>query len=300
MLPLNWRQRQIWSPRLDLAHPFVGSVLIPLSLSLILTGASLAVSRDGRARRPAAAAIGLALLTAQAVVFGLPSWPPASGPDKLPWLLATLLIGGVLMDLLRPARPVTIAVTMIAVVTMSLWLAWPQLGRGDSALLVMLGLAATLGLVCIGALAATPAEGASRATVVIVAALALAGSGFQAGSLSLMQVALAIAAASGGFALWNWPRARLPLHATGIAVGGLGCVVIALLLLLLTDIRPVALLAVAAVFAAGPLSRYLPVPGRWSRRTVEPLYVVAIAVLPLVAAVLLSTPPEAPDDLYYR
>ena len=134
-----------------------------------------------------------------------------------------------------------------------------------------------------------------------MSALALAGAAFQAGSLSLMQVALSLAAASGGFALWNWPRGRLPLGAAGIAIGGLGCFAVALLLLLLTEIPPVALLAAAAVFIAGPLGRRLPIRGHWSRNAIEPVYVVAIAILPLVAAVLLATPPPpAPDDLYYR
>ena len=38
---------------------------------------------------------------------------------------------------------------------------------------------------------------------------------------------------------------------------------------------------------AGPLGRRLPIRGHWSRNAIEPVYVVAIAILPLVAAVLL-------------
>lgn len=285
---------------MDLAHPVVGSVLLPLSLSLLLAGTWLLLARAEVARRPAAVVIGLALLASQVAVFGPPTWPAVSGPDKLPWLFAAMVLGGLAMDRLRPGLPVAVLVTSAAVAAISLWLAWPQLARGGSALPPLLMTAAALGLACIGGLAATTAAGASRATVLIMAALALAGAAFQAGSLSLMQVALALAAAGGGFALWNWPRGRLPLRAAGIAIGGLGCFAVALLLLLLTEIPPVALLAVTAIFIAGPLSRRLPIPGRWSRSTIEPLYVVAIAILPLVAAVLLATPPSVPDDPYYR
>ena len=87
---------------------------------------------------------------------------------------------------------------LLAVAAMSLWLAWPQLGRGGSALPPLLLTAAALGLACIGGLAATTAAGASRVSVVVMSALALAGAAFQAGSLSLMQVALSLAAAGGG------------------------------------------------------------------------------------------------------
>lgn len=225
---------------MDLAHPLVGSVLLPLLLSLILTGAWLFVARNERARCPAAIAIGLAVIIAQLGVFGPLTWPAKSGPDKLPWLLATLLLGGLVMDRFRPGRPVALAATVAAVAAMSLWFAWPQLGRGDTGLPILLALASALGLVCIGGLAAATAEGAARATVVIMAGLAFG-------------------------------RRGLPGR-----------------------------LAVAAVFVAGPPSRRLPVSGRWSRSTLEPLYVIAIGVLPLVVAILLATPPVAPDDPYYR
>ena len=152
--------------------------------------------------------IGLALLASQIAVFGPPAWPAVSGPDKLPWLFTAILLGGLAVDRLRPGLPLAVLLSAAAVAAMSLWLAWPQLGRGGSALPPLLLTAAALGLACIGGLAATTAAGASRVSVVVMSALALAGAAFQAGSLSLMQVALSLAAASGGFALWNWPRGQ--------------------------------------------------------------------------------------------
>jgi hypothetical protein len=285
---------------LDLSHPLVGSLLLPLSLALLAAGAWLLAARTEPARRPAAAVIGIALLASHIGVFGLPGWPVTSGPDKLPWLLAALLTGGLALDRLRAGPVAGLIATCIAIAATTLWLGWPQLVRGEAALVATLAGAALLGLACIGGLAATAADGAQRAAVIVVAALALAGAAFQAGSLSLMQVALALAASTGGFALWNWPRARLPLHTAGIAVGGIGGIAIALLLLLLTDIQPAALVAIAAICLAGPLSRRLPVPERWSRAAAEPVYIAVIGLLPLIAGVLLATPPALPDDPYYR
>jgi hypothetical protein len=134
----------------------------------------------------------------------------------------------------------------------------------------------------------------------VLAALGLAGAAFNAGSLALFQVALALAAAVGGFALWNWPTPRSPLGASGVVVGGLGCFAVALLLLLLTQIRPWALLPLPLVFLSAVLSRRLPVPGGLARSTLEPVYVVAIGLVPTVLAILLAQAPPPADDLYYR
>jgi hypothetical protein len=136
--------------------------------------------------------------------------------------------------------------------------------------------------------------------MLIIAALGLAGAGFNAGSLVLMQVALALAAALGGFVLWNWPTVRLPFQAAGVAVGGIVCFALALLLILLTDIRPWALLPLPLIFAAAPVSRHLPVPRGLSRVAVEPVYVVLVGLLPMVAVILLAQPPAPANDLYYR
>jgi hypothetical protein len=194
----------------------------------------------------------------------------------------------------------TAAAAFLAVLAVTLWLAWPQLRRGESGLLAQLTLISLLGLACLAMLGKAPATGTNRPVVLVIAALALAGASFNAGSLVLMQVALALAAALGGYALWNWPNARTPFYAAGVAVGGIGCFALALLMVLLTEIRPWALLPLLLVFAAGSVSTHLPVPRRFARTAVEPVYIVLIGLVPMLATVMLAQPPASANDLYYR
>jgi hypothetical protein len=285
---------------LNLDHPLIASVLVPLALALALT-AALRFTLGAQGREPlAAAAVGLALLVTHLLTFGAPVWPPQSGVQKLPLLFALLLAGGLAVDLLRPGRWVVGVAAMAAVAAMALWLAWPQLRGADLAIVLVLVPAALLGLAGLAGLVHAPAEGADRATVLVLSALATAGASFHAGSLVLFQVALSLAAVVGGFALWNWPRPRLPFAASAVAVGGLGLFAVALLLLLLTSIRPWALLPIPLVFGAGALARHLPVPAPLSRATIGPLYIAAMGLIPVVATILLAQAPSAPDDLYYR
>lgn len=284
---------------MHLDHPLMASVVLPLLLAAALTGVLRAVPGE-RGRRIAAGAVGLALIFAHLLTFGAPAWPAQSGVEKLVPLFILSLLGGVVLDMVLAGRILSASAACLAVLGVTLWLAWPQLMRGEPGLIALLTLAALLALACLWMLAKSPANGTNRPVTLIVAALGLAGAGFNAGSLVLMQVALALAAALGGFVLWNWPAARLPFHAAGIAVGGVVCFALALLLILLTDIRPWALLALPLIFAAAVVSRHLPVPQRLSRATVEPVYIVLLGLLPMVAAILLAQPPVPADDLYYR
>lgn len=285
---------------MDLNHPLIESVVLPLALVLLFTAALRHGLGPHRGRTLAAAAVGATVLIAWSLIFGAPTWPARSGIEKLPFIFALALAGGIAADMARPGRLVTAAAIVAAVVIIALWLGWPQLSGGDPEPLWRLAMAAVLAFGALAGLAATPPEGANRAAMLVAAALGLAGAAFNAGSLALFQVALALAAAVGGFGLWNWPTPRLPFGASGVAVAGLGCFALALLLLLLTQIRPWALLPLPLVFLSAALSRRLPVPGRLERTLVEPLYVVAIGLVPALLAILLAQAPPPTDDIYYR
>ncbi len=273
---------------------------MPLALALSLTAALRWSLGAGRGKRLAAAGVGLALLITHLLTFGAPIWPPQSGMHKLPLLFALLLAGGLAIDLLQPGRTAVVAATVAAIAAIALWLAWPQLQVGGVAMLLLLVSTSLLSIASLAGLVHAPADGAGRSAMLVLAALAVGGASFNAGSLALFQVALSLAAAVGGFALWTWPRPRLPFTASGVAVSGLGCFAVALLLLLLTQVRPWALLPVPLIFVGEALSRHLPVPARFSRATVEPLYIVAIGLIPALATILLAQAPSPPDDLYYR
>lgn len=285
---------------MDLGHPLIASVLLPFALATVLTGVLRLTTAGQRSRRIAAGAIGLALILAHGFTFGAPVWPASSGTEKLALLFVLLLVGGIVLDVIPAGRILAAAAACFAVLAVTLWLAWPQLIRWESGLIPQLALISLLGLACLAMLGKAPATGTNRPAMLVIAALAIAGASFNAGSLVLMQVALALAAALGGFTLWNWPSVHMPFYAAGVAVGGIGCFALALLLVLLTEIRPWALLPLPLVFAAGPLSKHLPVPQRFARAAVEPIYIVLIGLVPMLATVLLAQPPASTDDLYYR
>lgn len=286
---------------MDLQHPLVQSVAVPLTLALALTGA-LGLGL-GRARGPAvaAAAGGVALLVAAVLIGGAPSWPPASGVHKLPWLLALGLALGVALDLGGADRRAALGAAVALLLLATVWLAWPQLDRlGARAWWLLPAIAA--GAAVLAAVGAAPRRNASAPALLAVAGLALAAVAFNAGSLKLFQLAVALAAAVGGYALWNWPKPRFDFGAAGLLTAGLAWTALALLTALLTGVRSAALLALLAVFAAGPLARRIPL-GRIDRALAEPVLVALLAALPAAAAVLLGdTPAAAPadDDPYYH
>ena len=284
----------------DFNHPLIESVLLPLALALALTPSLLLVLGARWGNRLAAASIGLALLVALMLTFGVPTWPARSGMQKLPLIFVLLLAGGMVVDIIKPGRIAVMLTTIAAIVVIALWLGWPQLTSGDTGMLLPLTSASLLALISLYGLAAAQPDGANRSAMIVLAALGLAGASFNASSLALFEVALALAAAVGGFALWNWPQPRLPFVATGISVGGLGCFAVALLLLLLTQIRPWMLLPLPLIFAADAVARRLPVPARFRRTTIEPLYIAAIGLIPAVMVVLLAQIPTSSDDLYYH
>jgi hypothetical protein len=249
--------------------------------------------------RLAASGIGIAMLLALVIILGDPVWPPRTGMQKLPYLFAVFLAAGLVVDTGRPRPLAQIGAGVVGIGVSALWLGWPRILAGDfGAALAILG-AVLIGLGAFTALLRAGCQGVNGPSMLVLAAAGLAGAGFNAGSLALFQVALALAAAVGGFALWSWPRPRLLFSASGLLTAGLGAFALALLILLLTEIRPWALLPLALVFAGELVARRLPVPGRFSREAIEPLYIAALAIVPVAAAVWLAQPPIAPDSPYY-
>lgn len=287
---------------MDFHHPVVQSVAVPLAIALALTGGiGVGLGRD-RGGAIAAAAAGLALLTATVLIGGAPPWPPASGLHKLPYLLALGLATGVALDLGGAGRRGAFGAAVALMLLALAWLAWPQLGRlGDRAWAV-LGIAAVTGAATLGSLATTERNSANAPATLMVAGLGLAAVAFNAGSLKLFQLAVALTAAVGGYALWNWPKPRHAFGAAGILSAGIAWVMLALLTLLLTDVRPGALLVLAMVFAAAPVARCVPL-GRLDRRIAEPVLIAVVAAIPAAAAALLGDAPAAApveDDPYYH
>ncbi len=283
-----------------LDHPVIQSVLVPLAVSLLLTGGVQFALGARWAERLAGIAIGLGVLAAYVLAFGSPDWPLRTGVQKLPLVLVLLMGGGVVIGTIRPSPAVSKVIGTAAVAMMALWLGWPQLthgGRGQTFLLAATTLCA---LAALAALLRAGETGTNRPATLVMVSLGLAGASLQAGSLALFQISLALAAALGGFSLWSWPRPRLAFAASALAVGGFGGVAAAMLVLLLTEIRPWSMLPLALAFAAGPIARRLPVPARFARAAVEPLYIAVMAGSMAATTVMLAAPALSLEDPYYR
>lgn len=271
---------------------------MPLLLAFMLTGALRFAFGATRGARLAAAGAAAAFLCAAWLIAGVNSWPPQTGVQKLPFIVAGGLLLGLVIDV-ATARRSTVFAAALWLLASYAWIAWPRFARADSALAGILLAGYVLSVVALFRLTAETRPSVNVPVMLLVGALGLAGGALAAGSLALFQLALAAAAAIGGFALWNWPTARFPFDAAGVLGAGVGVLALAALILLLTEIRPWALLALAFVFLADPIARRLPV-GRLRRQSIEPIYVALLALVPAVVSVLLAAPPQPGDDLYYR
>ena len=285
---------------MDLHHPFIESVFLPFAVSLAVSGTAVAIRRRLGVTPLASIGVGIGFLLAVYLVVDGLVWPPRTAVQKLPYITAGLVLAGTMLERLAARRPLFLWSAMPMLAAMLLWLDWPRLAGTSSgdpwpAVLVLLAGGVMLWTLVRG-------DGKGRApgmSMLVLAALGLAGAAFNAGSLVLFQAALALAAAAGGFALWNWPRPRLPPGPAGILVGGGGLLSLAMLLLTLTEIRPWALVPLLAVFFTDRLARRLPVFGRLDPDVMEAVWVVVLSLPLVAAAALLAAPAPAADGLYY-
>jgi hypothetical protein len=284
----------------DLHHPFIESVILPFVVVLAATGTAVAVRSRFDASRLATTSVGIGFLLAVYLVADGLVWPPRTAVQKLPYVTAGLILAGTMLEGVARSRRFFLWAAAVVLTIMLLWLVWPQLPEASAGVFWRAGLVLLAGGTIMWTLVDREGKGRVPApSMLVLAALGLAGAAFSAGSLVLFQIALGLAAAGGGFVLWNWPRPRLVFGPGGVLVAGIGLVLLALLLLTLTEIRSWALVPLLGVFVTDRLARRLPVPARIGPAAMEAVWIVILS-LPLVAAtVFLGTPAPAPDGLYY-
>ncbi|WP_432697402.1 hypothetical protein ACQUQP_03360 [Marinobacterium sp. YM272] len=195
-----------------LDNPLIQSAVLPLLLSLGLTGLLRLVLGASLGIRLASASLVLSFLACQALIQ-MPVFPPRSSAQKLPYLVAGAALLGILIDSLDLKPRVQQIVMAVLALTSIGWLLGGRFDRIDVAgwmLLPMLFAAAMLAQQrCI----------ARRDTLDGGILLLLASAGVGAitligASASMGQIAFALMAAIGGFLLWNWPKWRFPFAAT--------------------------------------------------------------------------------------
>lgn len=280
---------------MDLDHPLIQSVLVPLLLALGAAGLLRHLLGPRNGPRWAAAALGLALLLSSLLLLGLPGGWPTAAMEKLPWVFAVGWLLGLLLEAGRPPRPVQWIAASLLWLGMSWWLGAREIGTATAS--------ALLGAAVLAALHDSVSERASAASMSLVASLGLAAVAMLSGSLLLFQLSVLLAAALAGVALWVWPRTRIRFGLAAWVTAGIGWLALAHMAALLTPAPPLALATLAAVFIAGPIVRRLPLMGK--RVVVEPLVVAAAAGL--LAGVALAwtasldgrQEPAPGDELYY-
>ena len=284
---------------MNLHHPIVAAAIVPFILCFVLAAVIRFAGGERLGRRFAGAAIGTAATAAVLLALGTPPWPPATGAQKVPYLLAMATVAGIALDAWRPGGFTWPAV--IASWAAILCIAWPQLAQGRVAALVV-PVVLALAMIPISArLAVLREDGAMPLVMIVAAGLGMAGIAFAGASLAVAEVGASLAAAAGAYALWNWPRPRLPLGAAGVVVCAAGIASIAALVLLTTKARPWPLIPIALVFFADLATRRLtPRPGR-VRQLLAPVLLGAVAAALVGTAIILATASGHPDsDPYYR
>ncbi|MBV1787485.1 hypothetical protein KQ940_05390 [Marinobacterium sp. D7] len=195
-----------------LDNPVIQSAVLPLLLSLGLTGLIRLVLGPAFGIRLAAVAVTLSFLVCQALIQA-PVFPPRSSSQKLPYLVAGALLLGLLIDSLDlRARVQQTAMAVLAITGIG-WLLYGRFDRIDVA-----------GWILLPMLFAAPMLAQQRCLERrdsldggILLLLASAGIGaitLIGASASMAQIGFALMAALGGFLLWNWPTRRFPLNAT--------------------------------------------------------------------------------------
>jgi hypothetical protein len=282
---------------MDLNHPLLQSVAIPLAMALLGAGLLRAVLGATQGPRWALAAVGVAVVFASVWLLG---WrlPPGGAPEKLAWIFVGAWLLASVLNAVQ-AGPRGVWGVAVAAWLIVLWWLGADGVRGVAA--------GGVGALVLAALVRGVSQPAGTAAMLVVASLGLAAQTLASGSLLLFQVGLLLAAAMGGGALWLWPKARVAFGAAWAAGMGLCWLALAQAVALLTSATPLALLLLALIFGAGLLvDRLL---ARRAGPVTLPLWVAAAAAV-LVAAALGAgallpgtAPGVAPggaDDPYYQ
>ena len=121
-------------------------------------------------------------------------------------------------------------------------------------------------------------------------------------SASVAQLFGALAAASAGYAIWNWPVARMEIARAALFAAGATWLALVTQMVLFTKAEPWALLALLLVFvadqpAAGIVARLLP-SGNWFGRALGPLAHGALIAIPAALAVFIASMLASPGTGY--
>lgn len=199
-----------------LSNPIVQTAVVPLIVSFVAVGLLRVAGGAERGRLIAALAVGLGLLVAYWVIFGIPSFPPTGATRKMFYLIAAAALIGLVADVVRVPVLASRLLTVLAGIAAIAWIGGDKaLGDPWPAGVVVLCLLVVLAIA--GWHLVDKSEQPTEPGVpLLVVALGLTIIAFLGNTASSAQLAGAIAAALGGFLIWNWPKPRFALGAGGL------------------------------------------------------------------------------------
>ena len=264
----------------------IDTAFIPGVVSIFAAGLLWFIGGTDRGYAAAAGAIGIGFITGYLVILGPPPAPPNASIQKLFYVVAVGVILGVLLDLMRPQPGVTRALGALAPLVIIGWFVWRRLfaidwGHDWTLLIKVVGFAIVAGAI-LASLYRERGAAVESGMMILVAATGLAGLAVFGASAVVAQLSGTIAAGAVGLLLWNWPFSRHGFGAAGILGAGGALMGLAAILLFFSEANPLALVMLAFVFLAAPMSERL-VPGRGAR-AIRPFVLAAIATIPALAA----------------
>lgn len=265
----------------SLHDPMIQSSLLPLALSLILTGLLRGVLGPGLGGRCANLSVLISFFVLAGLIQGV-IFPPVGSTHKIPYLLGALALIALVADMI-PLRGRALGGVLLVVPALALgWLNQTRWSGADGVLLLKVGGLYSLTLLALWRLGRQRRKGLDGVLVLLFASAGFAAISLMGASALLTTQAFALTAALGGFALWNWPRYRFPAGA-GILLTGVGLMLLVNQALLLTDTSVFALVLLLPLFFVDSLAA--PLIRRWgSGETTRPLLIGSFClVLTLIA-----------------
>ena len=285
-----------------LTDPRVQSAAAPFVVAVLVAGV-LRYLGGVRGAVLAGLAVLAGFFVAYWLVLGAPAWPPRGASHKIAYIAAAAAALGLLLDLGRiPPLGVRIAVA-VGGLAGAAWLMGARLDVSDPMTWLWPGLPIALAWIgVLGWLDSRRTEPLAAPALLVVAAVGASFVALFGRSASIAQLSGALAAATAGYAIWNWPVARIDLARAALFAAGAAWLGLMTQMFLFTRAEPWALLALLLVFvgdqpATRVVARLLP-SSNWFGRAVGPLAHGVLVAIPAAIAVFVASALASPGTGY--
>lgn len=269
------------------AGPFGQSAVFPFVASLLVALVMRLAGGPGRGALLAGVGIPVGWLLCYWLTFGMPPFLPPAALPKLAHVGLAAVVLGFLLDTRPVKRSTALTVAVLGLAGVLVWLGWPPLQRAPMATAIALALCWVLGGLALFRLSLVAEDGAIAAAKLLAAGFGLALVVTLTGSAAYGQMAGGMAAAIAGYFLLAWLAFSSPFGAAAL-FGGVVLMALAGMAMLFGNANPVALALLVLCFFGDPLAERLRFGSGGVAKLLVPVMHGLVALLPVVAAVLVS------------